>query len=76
MRYILLALLLSGCVTHEERLQRAIAHYGGRCAALGFKWDTDPWRNCMLQLRQQDVQAEASNRPRQCFRDSMGVVCY
>lgn len=76
MRYVLLLLLLAGCASDDSRRKQAIAHYGKRCAAIGYTWDTDTWRDCMLQLRQQDMRESALNRPRQCFRDSMGVVCY
>ena len=57
----LLLLLVTGCATQEERaaaVQRdvddMIRVYGPGCEKLGFKGDTDPWRECILRLAHRD----------------------
>ena len=56
---ILLALGLAGCASltpaeKAARMQREIDEmiqvYGPGCEKLGFKPDTDPWRECILKL--------------------------
>jgi len=51
------ALCLSGCSTPEKRaqeqqadMQRMVAEYGPACSQLGYAVDSDPWRNCIVQL--------------------------
>lgn len=53
----LLILVVSGCATQEQRaaqIQREVDDmvrvYGPACDKLGFKPDTDPWRDCVLRL--------------------------
>ncbi|HJW25871.1 MAG TPA: hypothetical protein VJ576_13320 [Rhodocyclaceae bacterium] len=55
------ALVLAGCATPAEQaarmereMDRYVQVYGPACDKLGFKRDTDPWRNCVLGLAQQD----------------------
>jgi len=57
----LLLILVTGCATQEERaaaVQRdvddMIRVYGPGCEKLGFKSDTDPWRECILRLAHRD----------------------
>ena len=57
----LLLLLVTGCATQEERaaaVQRdvddMIRVYGPGCEKLGFKSDSDPWRECILRLAHRD----------------------
>ena len=57
----LLVLSLVGCATQEERaaaVQRdvddMIRVYGPGCEKLGYKSDTDPWRECVLRLAHRD----------------------
>ena len=50
MRYVLVVLMLAGCATAENR----IAQYGPFCEGLGYRLDTDQWRNC--------IQTEHANR--------------
>ena len=53
MRYVLLALLLVGCSTPEERAARMeamIAKAEDACVKIGFKPGTDAMANCKLSL--------------------------
>lgn len=57
----LLAALLAGCATPEERaarvqaeVQEMIQVYGPGCERMGFAKDTDPWRQCILRLSARD----------------------
>jgi hypothetical protein len=56
-----LLILVTGCATQEERaaaVQRdvddMIRVYGPGCEKLGFKSDSDPWRECILRLAHRD----------------------
>jgi hypothetical protein len=49
--------LLAGCATPAEEaayaqheMDRRIAIYGPACERLGYTANTDPWRNCVMQL--------------------------
>ncbi len=53
----LLAALLAGCATPEERAARVQAEvqdmirvYGPGCEKMGYTKDTDLWRECILRL--------------------------
>ena len=53
----LLVLIASGCATQEQRaaqqqreVEDMVRVYGPACETLGFKSDTDPWRDCVLRL--------------------------
>jgi hypothetical protein len=55
------ALLLAACSTPQERaarmqadMDRIMVEYGPACARLGFQPQSDPWRNCVLQLSTKD----------------------
>ena len=55
------ALLLAGCTTPQERaakmqaeMDRIMVEYGPACAKLGYAQNSDPWRNCVLQLSTKD----------------------
>ncbi|MFC5461810.1 hypothetical protein [Massilia niabensis] len=48
---------LLGCATPQEKalkqqaeMDRMIAEYGPACTQLGFTANSDPWRNCVVQL--------------------------
>jgi hypothetical protein len=55
---VFLIALLVGCATtpaeREARMQREVDHmtqaYGPICDKLGYKRDTDPWRDCVVKL--------------------------
>jgi hypothetical protein len=58
---LLLTAALAGCATQAERaaaVQRdvddMIAVYGPGCERLGYKSDSDPWRECVLRLAHRD----------------------
>ena len=51
------ALCLLGCMTPQERalqqqaeMERMMAEFGPACTQLGFAANSDPWRNCVVQL--------------------------
>ena len=55
------ALLLAGCTTPQERaarmqadMDRIIVEFGPACTRLGYQPNSDPWRNCLLQLNTND----------------------
>ena len=63
-------LLLSGCATQAERaaamqseVDDMIKVYGPACEKLGYKNDTDPWRNCILHLATKDSLERARREP-------------
>lgn len=54
---LLLVLSLAGCATQAERAAQIarevddmIRVYGPGCEKLGYKADSDPWRECILRL--------------------------
>jgi hypothetical protein len=56
-----LLLLVSGCATQADRaaamqseVDDMIKVYGPACERLGYKNDTDPWRDCVLRLANKD----------------------
>lgn len=67
---LLLAALLAGCATPAERAARVerdveemIAIYGPACERLGYKGDTDTWRDCILRLNARDHYERYSRSP-------------
>lgn len=84
MRIALIALLLAGCATPEQRAARAIERYAPFCEKLGFKANTDPWRQCIQQQADSDFAQRSAasraiiqqmNRPRTCMPVGSSVVC-
>ena len=62
--------LLAGCVTQADRTARMqrevdemVATYGPACEKLGYKGDSDPWRDCVLRLSAKDTEARYSRMP-------------
>lgn len=56
-----LIMLVAGCATQAERaaqVQRDVDDmvnvYGPGCEKLGYKADSDPWRDCVLRLATKD----------------------
>ena len=54
-------IFLAGCVTQAERAAQVqrdvddmIRVYGPGCEKLGYKPDSDPWRDCVLRLSTKD----------------------
>jgi len=55
------ALLVAGCVTQSERVAQVqrdvddmIQVYGPGCDKLGYKTDSDQWRDCVVKLSTKD----------------------
>lgn len=53
--------LLAACSTPEQRaaahlnaVEQMMQEYGPACDKMGFTRNTDPWRNCILQMSNQD----------------------
>lgn len=67
---LLVLSVLAGCATPAERaarmereVERMIQIYGPACSKLGYKSDTDPWRDCILSLNDQENMLRYSTRP-------------
>jgi hypothetical protein len=65
-----MALATAACSTTQDRAaqkQAEVAHmmavYGPACARLGFTANSDPWRNCILNLSTKDDLQRASAYP-------------
>jgi hypothetical protein len=57
----ILIVFVAGCVTQAERaaqvqreVEELIRVYGPGCEKLGFKTDSDQWRDCVLRLATRD----------------------
>jgi hypothetical protein len=57
----ILIVFVAGCVTQEQRaaqvqreVEELIRVYGPGCEKLGFKTDSDQWRDCVLRLATKD----------------------
>lgn len=55
------ACCLLGCATPQEQamkqqaeMERMMAEFGPACTQLGFAANTDPWRNCVVQLAERN----------------------
>ena len=62
--------LLVACATPAERaaqmeheVDRMIQIYGPACSKLGYKPETDAWRDCVLSLNNQDNAQRYATRP-------------
>lgn len=62
--------LLGACATPAERaarmeqeVERMIQIYGPACSKLGYKPDTDAWRDCVLNLNDQENMQRYTTRP-------------
>lgn len=83
MRYLILVVLLAGCMTPEYRAERAIARHGPYCEKLGFQPNTDQWRGCILQADQASnaagqaaSQSILQNRAKTCSTIGGRTTCY
>jgi hypothetical protein len=68
--YLAFAALLAGCVSPAERaalMQREVDEmmttYGPACERLGYKSDSDPWRECVLRLATKESYERYRNYP-------------
>ena len=66
--------LTAGCATQEERaaaVARDVADmiriYGPGCEQLGYKPDSDPWRDCVLRLATKDQIEQRELTTATCF---------
>jgi len=63
--------LLAGCATtpaeREARAQREVDQmvqaFGPACDKLGYKRDTDPWRDCVVKLSTKDSYERYASQP-------------
>jgi len=67
---LMLTTLLASCATQADRTARVqrevdemIATYGPACEKLGYKSDSDPWRDCVVRLSSKDDAARYSRVP-------------
>ena len=70
----LLLLLITGCATQAERaaaVQRDVDDmvrvYGPGCERLGYRADSDPWRECVLRLATNDRLERREFTTTNCF---------
>lgn len=70
----ILVILLAGCATQAERaaaVQRDVDDmvrvYGPGCEKLGYKTDSDPWRECVLHLATNDRLERRDFTTTNCF---------
>lgn len=81
MRILIVLLLLQGCALHEQMISDRISAKGPTCEKLGFQKDTDPYRQCQIQLYQTD-QANANaamgfiSRSKTCTTVGNTTQCY
>lgn len=77
-RAVLLALLLSGCVTAAEREARFDSADDARCQGYGAKAGTDAYVNCRVQMSNQRASlraARAADGPTTCTRSGNTTFC-
>lgn len=74
--YVVLAAVLAGCATPADRAAQAqrdveemIVTYGPACERLGYKAESDSWRDCILRLNTKDAYERYRSYPwtTQCF---------
>ena len=81
---VLLIVLLSGCMTTDERAARVQADvevmikvYGPGCEKLGFTKDTEQWRQCIMNLSARDsYRARPTNTSCTAFNGFVNCVSY
>lgn len=54
MRYLLVALLLTGCAA-TDKSARMDNRYGPTCSGLGFSKGTEQYSNCLLKMYHTDM---------------------
>ena len=77
-----LTMFVAGCVTQAERAARVqrdvddmILVYGPGCEKLGYKTDSDPWRDCVLRLSTKDRLERNDFTTTNCIRSRGFVQC-
>ncbi len=65
-----LTLALAACTTPQQRAERMQAEmaqmmviYGPACSGLGYAPNSDPWRQCVLQLSTREELRQIGNSP-------------
>jgi hypothetical protein len=78
----LFTMLVAGCVTQAERaaqvqrdVEDMIRVYGPGCEKLGYKTDSDPWRDCVLRLAIKDRLERNDFTTTNCIRSPGFVQC-
>jgi hypothetical protein len=82
-RILIVLLLLQGCALHEQMIADRISAKGPTCEKLGFQKDTDPYRQCQIQLYQTEQANSAAaigliqqSRPVTCRTVGNTTNCY
>ncbi len=72
MRWTLTLLLLTGCVSPQQKMAWDIERVAPRCEAIGYRKGTTEWRGCVERALQKDSRPRAMN----CQRFLNGdVIC-
>ena len=71
MRYFVIFLLLTGCVTQEQRAERDIARFSPYCEKMGYERNTDQWRECVVNRANRPKRAPTEQH---CTSDGYGGV--
>jgi hypothetical protein len=68
--FLAAAALLAGCASPAQRsakmqseVDKMVVIYGPACEKLGYKPNTDPWRECILRLDAKDAYDRGYNFP-------------
>jgi hypothetical protein len=79
---LLTILAVAGCATPAERaaqVQRDVDEmvrvYGPGCERLGYKPDSDPWRECVLRLATNDTMARRNFTTTNCIGSRGFLQC-
>ena len=77
-----LMLFVAGCVTQAERaaqvqreVEEMIGVYGPGCEKLGYKTDSDPWRDCVVRLATRDRLERRDFTTTNCIRNGGFFHC-
>jgi hypothetical protein len=77
-----LVMFVAGCATQAERaaqVQRNVddmlAVYGPGCEKLGYRRDSDPWRDCVLRLATKDSIERRDFTTTNCITSRGFITC-
>ena len=77
-----LTMFVVGCATQAERaaqvqrdVEDMIRVYGPGCEKLGYKTDSDPWRDCVLRLATKDRLERRDFTTTNCIRNGEFFHC-